>query len=456
MCRSRLTASWLMTLLFLVSVGSALAEDHEGAAPGTLLWENRGQSEPIGSGLAIAADEDVVVASGNVCDDPSNKNSCNWFVRAHDAKTGKTLWEDLFNPGRFDRSQGVVIDDGRVFASGWFQTPFVPGRGIVDFVVRAYDLKRGTLLWQQQIDRGFADLAEQVTARDGRVFAVGRTKGATDHTDFAIFAFDAATGAELWESVTDEFRFDVAFAVTADRDIVFAAGPVRNFTSLLIRAHDARTGQLLWQDEVPGGQMFVSTQGRLVARRGLLFVAGGLLTQAGDQDFMVRAYDEKTGALQWVQQLDAGGNDEAVSLSLSGNRLFAGGFDACDASFLSCSFSVRALDSKTGAVLWQDRFQAAPGGDANVNAIVARGGLVFAGGNAQDATGLYQWTLRTYDAASGALLRTELIASGGRISTVQGLALSGDRLYATGTISTSAATDDFTVRAYRAEAADDR
>jgi len=445
---SRLTASWLMTLLFLLSLGSALAADREKTSPGTLLWENRGQIEPLGAGLAIAVDEDVVVASGNVCDDVVSVGSCNWFVRAHDAKTGETLWEDRLNPGRFDRSQDVVIDGDRVFASGWFQLPVVSGAG-VDFVVRAYDLKRGTLLWQQQIDRGVVDIAERITARDGRVFGVGRTKGATgSNSDFAIFAFDAATGVELWESVTDVFQVDIAFTVTVDRDTVFAAGPVQNFTSLLIRAYDARTGQLLWQDEVPGGQMFVQGQGKLVTQRGLLFVAGGILTQAGDQDFIVRAYDKKTGALRWVQQLDAGGNDEALSLDVSGNRLFAGGYDACDAAFLSCSFSVRALAPKTGAVLWQDRFQATPGGDANVTAIVARGGLVFAGGNAQDAAGLYQWTLRIYDAVSGALLGTELIASGGGSSNLIGLSLAEDRLYATGTIGTSAVSGDFTVRAY--------
>lgn len=73
----------------------------------------------------------------------------------------------------------------------------------------------------------------------GLVYAVGRVRGASGGSDFAIFAFDAVTGAELWESVTNLFQVDIAFAVAGGADAVFAAGPVRNFSSLLVRAYDA-------------------------------------------------------------------------------------------------------------------------------------------------------------------------------------------------------------------------
>src|SRR5574341_2393476 len=113
------------------------------AATGDLLWENRGQPESDGSALGIAVQGNVVVATGFVC--PA---ACAWFVRAHDAKTGVTLWEDRL--GARGRAQEVVVDAGRVFATGTLFTP----EHRTDFVIRAYDLDHGELLWEQRLDRG--------------------------------------------------------------------------------------------------------------------------------------------------------------------------------------------------------------------------------------------------------------------------------------------------------------
>jgi len=436
---------YLLALMLAGRSGNAVADRSDQLVEGSLVWENRGQPEPVGAGLSLAASEGVVVAVGNVCEAPGSVTSCNWFVRAHDARTGRTLWEDRLNAGAFDRSQSVVIEAGRVFASGWFQVPLAPPRGLFDFVVRSYDLRSGKVLWTQQIDRGTQDFAEQIAVKDGRVFAVGRVRGAVSGSDFALFAFDAATGAKLWESVVNLFQVDVAFAVAASRDAVYSAGPTRNLTALLVRAHDARTGRLLWQDEVKNGRMFSTGEGRLIAQGSRLFVAGGVMTASGDQDLFVRAYDARTGSAHWTLQLDAGGNDEVGSLSLDGYRMYAGGFEGCDANFVACSFAVRALDPSSGGIFWTNRFQHVRGGDSNVNAIVARGNRVFAAGNAQDAAGRYQWALRIHDGFTGALLKMDLVAPG----NINAVVPTEDLVYATGDIAGA-----FTVRAYRAKGLD--
>ncbi|MEO8682486.1 MAG: PQQ-binding-like beta-propeller repeat protein [Vicinamibacterales bacterium] len=437
----RLVVGWLAGLLLALVAGDALTGKTVKPPAAALVWENTGQPEAFGAGLGIAAAEGFVVSVGNVCTAPNSTSTCKWFVRAHDAQTGETIWEDRQDPGRFDRSQSVAIESGRVFASGWYQLPLAAGRGSIDFVVRAYDLRDGTLLWEQHIDRGTVDFAEQIAVKDGRVFAVGRVRGVSATSDYAVFAFDAKTGSELWESVVDVSLLDVAFAVTADRNAVYSAGLVRNVSAVLVTARDARTGQLLWQDEIEGGQMFLSNEGRLIAQGGRLFVAGGIISPAGDEDLFLRAYDARNGAVHWTLQLDAGGNDEFGAMDLDANRLMAVGSDGCDENFLSCSFSVRALDSRSGTVLWTDRFQAAPGGDANAGSAKSRGGRTFAGGNAQGADGIYQWSLRAFDASSGTLANGELIPDG----LLNALAVSGDLFYATGSIA-----GEFVVRAYRA------
>jgi outer membrane protein assembly factor BamB len=130
-------------------------------------WQNRGQLEIAGSALAVDVAGDVVVAGGNVCT-AFVISSCNWFVRAIDATSGATMWEERLNVGAFDRSLSVVIHGNRVFASG-----HVGSQLGIDFAVRAYDLHTGMSLWQQRLD-AFGEVAYVVGARGNLLFAAGR------------------------------------------------------------------------------------------------------------------------------------------------------------------------------------------------------------------------------------------------------------------------------------------
>lgn len=421
------------------------------AATGDLLWENRGQPESDGSALGIAVQGNVVVATGFVC--PA---ACVWFVRAHEAKTGVTLWEDRL--GARGRAQEVVVDAGRVFASGTLFTP----EHRTDFVIRAYDLQQGALLWEQRLDRGGSlEFAETVVAHDGRVFVAGQVGGATGGRDFALFAFDAQTGEPLWESVTDPSGLgliDIAVALRAQGDRVFVAGFAGGgsilgeaSSALLVRAHDARTGAVVWEDEVPDAtNLFVRTTG-LALRGDLLFVGGSIQNGPDNLDFMVRAYDARTGTLVWTDQVDQQVFESVTALGTTGDQLFAAGFD-CDASGFNCHYIVRAYDSQTGAFLWQDRFNE-PGGDVVTGFVTpvleVDGDQVFLGGGVLNTAGRYEWTARAYDAKTGTLAWEERIDGGGFVSYPNALAAHGDRLYVAGFITQSDETFDFTVRAYK-------
>jgi outer membrane protein assembly factor BamB len=405
----------------------------------TVVWENRGQAELEGAVLDVAAAGNVAVAVGNVCTAPAT-SACNWFVRAIDTLDGTTLWEDRLNVGFFDRSQGVAITGNRVFASGWFQTATTG----FDFVVRAYDLRSGTLLWQQRIHRGgFVEFAELIGAQGNRVYAVGRVLGASRTSDFTVMAFDARTGAPLWESVLNTFGTDVAFSVSEQGERVFAVGLAANFFDLLLRAYDGLTGSVLWEHRVPNGSQFVSNRS-LAAHGGLLYVSAGIFSNAGEEDAIVHAYDQRTGALRWSQRIDAGRNDEAVTLTVHGNTVFAALFEDCDNQFLACSFATRAFDASSGVELWHDRFQDVAGADTFPQSLVVANNRLFVGGASADADGVYHWRLRLLDLATGDVLADERDTSalGGAINKMadaNGVVLAGG--YRDGVM--------FTVRAYR-------
>lgn len=184
------------------------------------------------------------------------------------------------NVGLFDRSQGVTILGGRVFASGWFQTAAAG----FDFVVRAYDLHDGTVLWQQRIARGGNfEFAELIGAKGNRVYAVGRVLGVTRTSDFSVFAFDAHTGAILWKSVLDTSGADVALSLSEQGDRVFAVGLVNNFVDLLVRAYSGLTGAVLWERTITNGSQVVRNRS-LAAHGGVLYLGAGIFLDNGTED----------------------------------------------------------------------------------------------------------------------------------------------------------------------------
>jgi outer membrane protein assembly factor BamB len=430
-------AHWRLHTAVAIFVLSAIAVVVEADAP--LQWQNLGPSTFDGTARSIAVDGNVAVAGGTLCSTPS-LSSCRWFVRAVDVNAGVTLWEDRLTVPAASVLTRVVLHQNRAFVSGVIGSTFV---------VRAYDMRTGANLWEQRINDpfGIVEVAEMVGAHSNRVFAVGTvSRLPTSRSDFAVFAFDASTGDQIWQSITSSSGvgpLDVANALDSQGDRLFTVGSLSDFSTILVRAFDTRTGRVLWEDQIAGGTQFLAfTQ---VATLGdLVFVAGGVQTGT-DQDLIVRAYDQISGEVRWTHVEDAGGNDEVLALHVSGDRLFAAGFDACDPSFLACSFAVRQLDPHSGAVIWRDTFQDVAGGDALSTSLTSNGGQLYAGGFIQDADGKYQWALRAYDAASGAIIQDERLAN----SFLFQLASAGNRVYAAGSIGRLDVGYDFVVRAYR-------
>jgi outer membrane protein assembly factor BamB len=411
-----------------------------------LLWVNRGQELFYGSALSVASDGDVVVACGVI----SDADVPSWFVRGIDAKTGSTLWEDWLHFGVFDDANEIRVAEGRAFVTGWV---FEVGVGY-RFVVRAYALRTGELLWGQSITRGAGrDVAKTLALAGGRVYVAGHLRSQTTGSDFALLAFDAASGAPLWESVANPSgvqQNDYAWSVAATGDRVFVAGEVRDFASVLVRALDARSGAILWEDEVQGLRMFAEERSLAVADDTVI-LAGALVGEARF-DYAVIGYNATTGRRLWTDVPPPDGLSEAVAVATSGGRVFVVGLTGCDPTTGgSCELVVRAYEALTGALAWED-LVAIPGGDWNPpSAIAAHGNLVFVGAQSIDATGNLEGRLRAYHANTGALAWVDgFDGSNPGSDDVSRVHVVANRLYVAGQLSRPDGGTDFLVRAYSA------
>jgi len=239
---------------------------------------------------------------------------------------------DLLRPHHLGKGGGVhganaVASKGsRVFVAGLGHTE----EGADEWVVRAYNKNTGELLWSDEFDHGGgASKARALAVKGKRLFVAGVGRNAEKDLKWIVRAYDTKTGSLLWDDqFDDEGRFAAPRAITVKGNRVFVVGTRSTEGTAhtwVVRAYSASTGALLWSDE------FDSTQGtsdaNAVAVKGSrVFAAGsGRLKEIG-REWVVRAYDSKTGAVLWTDQFDVGGGDnEARAIAVKGNRVFAAG-----------------------------------------------------------------------------------------------------------------------------------
>lgn len=421
-----------------------------------LLWQERfgepGRFDFVGTDVMVAAKDAVFVAGDS---DNANGDS-DFLVLAYDTRNGALLWQDRFDtPGTFDGAVGIATDNGRVFAMGGTN-----GAGGFP-IIRAYDSATGLLLWHRQITdrRGVFDSA--VFHRDS-VIAVG------GNTSWMVHSYDAATGTPLW---TDRFGVgggNRAISVAEHAGSVFVGGRARppgGRLNWLVRAYDAVTGAVLWEDQTALGD---SAQAQSIAVKGNRLIAAGRITTNlatspfRDTDWVIRAYNARTGTLLWQERLDTGGVDSIATpfdVAMMDERVFVVGTGGPGCSFSvfalpdNCDFLVRAYAIDTGQLLWQDRVDLAPV-DQGL-AIAAKDGGVFAIGNGANNCSAVELTncdmfVRAYDAGSGTILWKDQVDTQATDDWGSSIAVDRGSVFALGLVVDPDLTTDLLIRAYKA------
>ena len=214
---------------------------------GEVLWETTQPVAPPSpttyfcTPLVIRADRERVILGG------AGHFGDEFMAQAYDANTGAFLWEHLSGIGTccFDAVVAIDVEKQSVFAAGWTANPFSQSSASVDFVIHALSLDTGLLRWEARSP------GADCSAPFGRCFAHARL-------------------------------------VVADSDTVYGAGfngepsiPIPG--SGFLRAYNAKTGELRWQDDDVDVEAIAATTGTVVV----------LTPGAGPNDVILRAYDGK-------------------------------------------------------------------------------------------------------------------------------------------------------------------
>src|SRR5260221_6128785 len=291
-----LTASDAATGSARLSVGS-----------GTQLWARQYNgpvnNRDIANAVAVSPGGASVFVTGESTGAGTGQD---YATVAYRATTGELLWVSRY-PGsaqgnRIDNAPAVAVDPAgeRVYVTGASNGGSATGS---DYATVAYNAATGKQLWVSRYNGpgNGSDVAYDVAVSPGggTVFVTGKSAGTTTGEDFAIVAYNAATGARLWVS-----RFsspgnapDAAssVAVSPDGRTVFIAG-LSGTSAFATVAYNAATGARLWvrpygtaADSPPS--VAVSPDGRTVFVGGTTF--GGATMS---DDYATVAYNAATGA----------------------------------------------------------------------------------------------------------------------------------------------------------------
>ena len=110
------------------------------------------------------------------------------------------------------------------------------------------------------------------------------------------------------------------------------------------------------------------------------------MSPTSDYDWLIRAYDAKTGALLWQNEFDgAEGNDGVIELAVRRRAVIVAGYSTNAVSPTSSTdWLVRAYDIKTGDLLWEDLFDMA-GDSQQASTLAVKGRAVFVAGTVSNA-----------------------------------------------------------------------
>jgi outer membrane protein assembly factor BamB len=289
----------------------------------------------------------------------------------------------------------VSPDGTTVFLTGSVGDAF----GMSDYATVAYDAATGAELWERTYGRDGASpswegaSAIAVSPDGGRVFVSGDSSQNT-----VTLAYDARTGSTMWRArlrIIDGQQV-VDMAVSPDGGRVFVTGDtireLAQWATSATVAYDARTGQEIWETGSASTETptFVTSMA-VSPDSGIVFIAG---RRIGTGDYFVAvttAFDAASGDMLWGRRYSG-----ELGFSTTANSIVAGP----DGSTVyvtgatgrprNADYATLAYDAVSGAEVWIRRFQGS-GDDydqANAVAMDPAGTRVFVTGQSEGSTSL--------------------------------------------------------------------
>lgn len=293
---------------------------------GNILWEGRWDSSLSDEAFVVTEAPDGVIWVGGMRRTGLDLNTTAVLLR-FDGATGAVIgnaW--TWDSGGWDEIDGVAVDGGTVFVSGW-------GRGqsgSQELRVYALDTASLSVLWQNSLDSSGLDAGNGHLVLWNDVVIVGgswNSGGILAHAQGVVAAFNRSDGSVKWRTyVGDGSDYREILGLSSDGSRVFATG-WRKVTltdwQLMLWAFDS-SGSILWESEWGGSSNERARALSYDSADNTLLVAGTTNRDSTDDIVLLRV-DAATGAVREEQVWGGKDSDSANQIAVSGNRLYVSG-----------------------------------------------------------------------------------------------------------------------------------
>lgn len=190
--------------------------------------------------------------------------------------------------------------------------------------VKVYDAASGDILSNEIYELAVKESDGVRSDRGPRIFAGGVGLGATDLSNFVLRVYDANTGVFQWEGRLNLLQPDwkaggkvvsTALPRWATVTRVHLVEATMEQPVFLLRAMDAETGVLVWEDEFTAVRTQIPRAHRIADRS--IQQDGIPLARSRTFNFKIRMYDPSGKKVLWEDQLSQRGSDEGPDQSHS-------------------------------------------------------------------------------------------------------------------------------------------
>jgi outer membrane protein assembly factor BamB len=351
-------------------------------------WAGSIHEPSFGEVIVAAPNGTLVFAGGSV----EQGGSFLGIATAYHAMTGRIAWRVQMGPPAY----GAAISDGaldsngsRLYLAGGSKAPD-GGDEIV--AIRALDVQDGRLVWSALHEGG--RIVPPVRLALGTSTPLVYVAGGNQTT-----AYESMTGALAWvieypTPIPEVAPHVTDLALSTSGRILYSLvqGVTSTSTdtwSLIVFAHDATTGQLLWMTPYGGPEHVVGHACSMAVGAAAVFVG----TVTGVDTLTVLAFDQDSGALRWAatheatKALDGCEVPIVVAVSADSQTVYAGGTITAPSMLGPGRDTVLlALNASTGDTLWTASPHQLLWGERWIQDMVVEHGHIYTTGLLSDTT----------------------------------------------------------------------
>ncbi len=324
---------------------------------------------------SVVVDGNYIYVAGVTYNSTSDDDA---FVAKLDKTTGELVWAKTFGGSKDDEAYSIAVDNNYIYVAGITCSYGITGSNVKigDAFVAKLDKNSGELVWFRTMGLNSSDYAMSIAVDNEHIYVAGIIM---DSFNSSIFIAKLDKNGRLEEFKTTgesvEYELNEAYGVVVDGSYIYVAGYKTNTTRWDYDAFVAKLYKsnfsLVWFETF--GSDYDDEAYSVVVDGNYIYAAGRTYNSTTSSiDAFVAKLDKNSGEILWLKTFGDQQDDCANSIAVDNNYIHIAGYMGDDA------FIVK-LDKSDGGLIWFKTFGSSGNEDAAWDVVVSNGNVYVVG-----------------------------------------------------------------------------